>query len=290
VTNFLGIFTYFSLTRWIELDFLGTMTFGTSERSIFARWITRRPKRLEAGMLCCLGLVISELNASPSERAIVEAFDHPVSQVDSGSREVSWSYVNHWDFPLVIDQFEESCACLRPTGEVESVKPGESGVIRAAFDVGIQRGLIRKSLHVRFAGHEGAVELVAEALVPLGVELSTHELVWSEGVTGALFVDVTAGTDESFQITALRGVQATEFEIQTETVAAGRHYRLTVKPGPSAPKGVARCLQIQTDSADPRDRIVAVFLRAGNGSEHSSSEAAALNDLAPSAGNAPEAP
>lgn len=265
------------------------MTSATSERSRIARWMTGRLGRLEVIAICCSGLTICDIQASPSERVIAEAFEAPVSQVDSGTHEVSWSYVNHWSFPLVIDQFEESCACLSPKGRVEAVKPGESGVIRAAFDVGNQRGLIRKSLHVRFVGHEGSVELVAEALVPPGVKLSTHELVWSAGENGALFVDVTAGTDESFEITALRGVQATEFEVQTKTVAAGRHYRLTVKPGPSAPEAGARCLQIQTDSADPRDRIVAVFLRAGNGDGDPTSEDAEHKDLAPGAADAPEA-
>jgi len=77
--------------------------------------------------------------------------------------------------------------------------------------------------------------------------------------------------------------------IQTKTVAAGRHYRLTVKPGPSAPEAGARCLQIQTDSADPRDRIVAVFLRAGNGDGDPTSEDAEHKDLAPGAADAPEA-
>lgn len=206
--------------------------------------------------------------AGPEEPSVVPgieaAFESRLASIDAGSAEAAWTYINRWDFPLAVERFEESCTCLRGKAAGEPVEPGKSGVIRAAFSAGPHRGIVRKSLHVRFVGHDKPVELVAEARIPSSVTLSAHDLVWPADDSDAeLNVDLTAGTDADFRITALRGLAPAEFAVRAETLVEGRHYRLFVSPGPSAPASATRCLQIRTDSPDPRDRVLAVFLRTG---------------------------
>lgn len=202
-----------------------------------------------------------------AEPRIVGAFDSRVVRVSiaagTDGTEVAWRYVNRWDFPLLVEGFDESCACLRGCAESEAIEPGESGTIRAVFTAGGRRGLVRKSLHVRFVGHDGAVELVAEANIPAVVELSRRELVWRRGEPAeAQSVDLTAGTSAGFRITGLVGLSDKEFEVRQETIEEGRHYRLTITPA-SAAKVAVRPLQVRTDSPDPRDRIVPLFLVTG---------------------------
>lgn len=176
--------------------------------------------------------------------------------------EVSWSYVNHWDFPMAVERFEESCSCLHGINDASVIEPGKSGTIRATFNAGQYRGVVRKSLHVRFIGHEKPVELVAEAFVPASVVLSSHELTWeSEAQPASQIIEVTAGAIADFRITDLRGLAPNSFKIEQATVVEGRHYRLTVTP--QSISAGAYCLQIHTDSADPRDRVLAVFLNQG---------------------------
>jgi hypothetical protein len=188
----------------------------------------------------------------------------PADQAVAEPREVSWTYVNHWEFPLVIERFEESCTCLRGRSDGLAVGPGKSGTIRANFSAGSYRGLVRKSLHVRFVGHAKSVELVAETRIPSSVQLSRHDLVWEHGagdtIPNAKTIDITAGTPMDFRITALRGIVPGEYTVESETLISGRHYRLTITPV-AAPTAGTRCLQIRTDSTDPRDRVLAVFLR-----------------------------
>jgi hypothetical protein len=176
---------------------------------------------------------------------------------------VEWSYVNRWDFPLVVESMSESCSCLSGRAgqiEYEAVEPGESGRIRASFTPGPYRGLVRKSLHVRFAGHKGAVELVAEARIPSAVELSDNDLTWTRSAQAAArSVDVIAGTGVGFRITGLTGVPPDQYRIERETVIEGLHYRLTATPAESVSDGV-KTLLIRTDSPDPRDQVKAVFL------------------------------
>jgi hypothetical protein len=198
---------------------------------------------------------------------IASAFESRVVRVDGAGpaegKEVVWEYVNHWDFPLVVEQFEQSCECLRGEADKHPVKPGDSGSVRAVFSAGPYRGLVRKSLHVRFVGHPDRVELVAEAMIPPTVLLSSHDLSWPAGSQDSKTVEVSAGSDAEFRITELRGVSGGAFEVSRDTLEAGRRYRLTIKPGSASAVTGTRCLQIHTDSPDPRDRLLALFLHTG---------------------------
>jgi hypothetical protein len=201
-------------------------------------------------------------------KPIESAFDSRVVQLTAkpGEKAVTagWTYTNHWDHPLLVEGFDQSCGCL--SGEVapsghEAIAPGQSGTIRAQFTPGNHRGVLRKSLHVRFVGHEKPVELVVEATIPSSVELSTRELVWKKDAKPSpQIIDVTSGNGSEFTITGLLGVPETRFKINTETLTERRHYRVSIVPV-GIPDDDIHTLQIRTDSADPRDRVLAVFLR-----------------------------
>src|SRR6476620_11401708 len=121
----------------------------------------------------------------PVAKGIASAFDSQTARasLEPGKSEVSlkWTYANHWDGPLMIEKFDESCGCLRGKGDQEQVAPGKTGAISAILTPGAYRGTMRKSLHVRFVGYEEPVELVAEVHVTSTVEISTQELKWSQG-------------------------------------------------------------------------------------------------------------
>jgi hypothetical protein len=198
-------------------------------------------------------------------RPIQDAFAEKVVRIDAkpgvADVPIEWKFTNHWDFPLMIERFDQSCGCL--SGRIESAKPvatGGTGSVKAMFAAGPHRGLVRKSLHVRFIGHEGSVELIAEAHIPSTVEFTAQELTWSRGSnTEVRSIEVTAGTNTPIHITSLSGVTSTHYSIALKTVVEGRHYRLLIKPTNGVSDGV-KTLIVRTDSPDPRDRVKAVFL------------------------------
>lgn len=177
---------------------------------------------------------------------------------------VTWTYTNRWDNPLMVERIEESCGCLSAQAAgnqdaPEAVAPGVTGKIQAIFTADGDRGLLRKSLHVRFVGHDKPVELVVEATIPSHVELSQRELVWKAGESlEAKTIEVTSGTGAAFAITGLPGVPENQFTVTRETITAGTSYRLSILPTAAATG--RHCLQIRTDSPDPRDRVNALFL------------------------------
>lgn len=204
-----------------------------------------------------------ETDTKDTPAALSSAFDTTLSALAAkpGEHQVTviWNFTNRWDIPLMVERFEESCGCLSGVAEKEAVVPGASGAVRATFALGGYRGKVRKSLHVRFAGFDQPVELVAEVTIPSEVELSSREFVWKGADVSPRTVEVKAGTDAGFTITGLAGVSSRAFTFEQETVTPGRHYRVTITPAGVAAAGV-ECLQIRTDSADLRDRVLAVFL------------------------------
>jgi hypothetical protein len=230
------------------------------------------PVRSALLIVAICGAITSALatgeGADPNDDSIASAFASTVVRINVPPGEqavpVTWTYTNRWDIPLMVEGFEESCGCLSgQTGKnqdaPESVAPGETGTIRASFTAGGHRGLLRKSLHVRFVGHKKPAELVVEATIPSHVELSQRELVWKAGENlEAKTIDITSGTGAAFAITSLPGGPETQFTITRETISDGTSYRLSILP--SATATGRHCLQIRTDSPDPRDRIHALFL------------------------------
>jgi hypothetical protein len=225
-----------------------------------------RPLRgLFVSVCLCIAGVCGAAGEEPetSDDSIASAFASTVVRINvqPGGQEVpvSWTYTNRFDIPLMVERFEESCGCLSGVADKEAVAPGESGKIHAIFAPGGYRGKVRKSLHVRFAGFDMPVELVAEATIPSHVELSQRELVWKAGESlEAKTIDITSGTGAAFTITSLPGVPENQFTITSETLAAGTSYRLSIVPTAAATG--QHCLQIRTDSPDPRDRVNAIFL------------------------------
>jgi len=232
---------------------------------------TLTPSRPLPGLFVsvCLGIAgVCGATGEGTDPNVASAFASTVVRIKVPAGEqtvpVTWTFTNRWDFPLMVERFEESCGCL--SGQVaknqdapEAVAPGATGKIHANFTAGGHRGLLRKSLHVRFVGYDKPVELVLEATIPSHVELSQRELVWKAGESlEAKTIDITSGTGAAFTITSLPGAPENQFTITRETLAAGTSYRLSIVPTAAATG--QHCLQIRTDSPDPRDRVNAIFL------------------------------
>ncbi len=219
--------------------------------------------------LCVFSLLMPVGMATGSGKEHVRsAFESTTAKIEAmpADREVpvEWHYTNHWDFPMIVAEIHGSCTCLG--GDVKQVNagevpPGGNGVIRGHFTPGPHRGLLRKSLRVRFAGHEGLVELVAEARVASTVEITEDRLDWTEEARDETrSVEIHSGTGEPFEITGFTGSAESHYGIEKKTIEEGMRYQLKITPEAGAGPGL-QTLLIRTDSADRRDRVKALYLR-----------------------------
>lgn len=230
------------------------------------------------GLIPMVCLVIPAFSAAASAKetpSIESAFVSTTAKIattsDGANVPVEWKYKNSTDLPLFVEKVDESCGCL--SGQVkldnpDGVKPGESGVIRASFTASGYRGIVRKSLHVRFVGYDKPVELIVEATIPSSVEISNKEPSWEIGdEIKTQSIDVTSGTGEDFNITSLQGVPESLFTITEETITPKRHYRIDITPVSLTTPSI-QCLQIRTDSKDVRDQVIGVFLQVRSSGTH----------------------
>lgn len=216
-----------------------------------------------AAILAFTGVFVVSSAAETS--TLVAAFESTTVQIqvmpDAQNVPVEWKFNNQGKEPLLVEKFEESCGCLSGKLDQKVFQTGEGGVIQASFTPGPNRGLVRKSIHVRFVGHEKPVELIVEAKVASSVQLSTQEVVWApDASVKSQQVEVTTGTGVDFEITSLQGIAESQFTISRETITPKRHYRLTITAVSVESPGV-HCLQVHTDSQDTRDQVLPLFLR-----------------------------
>ncbi|MCH7227574.1 DUF1573 domain-containing protein [Haloferula sp. A504] len=181
-------------------------------------------------------------------------------QPDAINEPLQWKCTNGTEIPLVVERFEQGCGCLAGAVRDVEIAPGKTGAIEAKFTPGPYRGLVRKSLHVRFVGFEKPVELVAEVTIPSTVELSARDLLWEADDRSSKVIEIEAGTKTDFRITGLVGVEESQFKLEQEILVAGRHYRLSLTPQDGVSPG-HHVLQVRTDSPDRRDQVLAVFLK-----------------------------
>jgi hypothetical protein len=213
-------------------------------------------------------VVLAGYVSAKESPSLESAFTSTTAKISTTSNAVNvpveWTFTNHSNQSMAVEKFDESCGCLSGQAQLQGatpVEPGKSGVIRASFTPGGYRGIVRKSIHVRFVGYAKSIELIVEANIPSSVEVSNKEPVWAmDEEIKPQIIDVTTGTGEDFNIKSLQGVPESLYKITQETVTPKRHYRINITPvSLSAPD--IQTLQIHTDSKDTRDQVLPVFLR-----------------------------
>lgn len=192
---------------------------------------------------------------------------HIVTKAAPGEAKITLEYefTNKSDLPLVVGEFAQSCGCMIGDWDGKPVPPGGSGKIRALFLTQGLRGVVRKSLTVRFV-ENGSADLDAEVTIPEAVVYSARTLRWEQGERPVpRVIEVTAGTPKPVRVLSARGDSS--FDTALETLEDGRRYRITITPKNTDVERVGT-FQVRTDAADPRSaRRAPRGLRGGGEAE-----------------------
>lgn len=174
----------------------------------------------------------------------------------------SFRFENQSGEPVAVEQIEQDCGCLKGKPLFEIVEPGASGEIQGLMELKGLHGTVAKSMWLRFTNGERH-ELVAEVVIPATLVIRPVDLVWKKGGdAGEQQVDIRVESGPSMEITGVSS-NLPHFEVRSETVEAGRHYIVHVRPQ-STDKDMAAVIQIRTSSKNPRDSIRAVFASITN--------------------------
>lgn len=178
---------------------------------------------------------------------------------------VEFDFINSGREKVFLDALETHCSCLG--GEIlpkrlypEGVKPGESGKIRAVFDLGQFRGEVEKTIGVRLAGEEkGKITLRVRVHVPVLFEIEPMTLVWGLGEETEPQVFQIKVTHETPINILSHSMSSANFLYNLKVIEPGRRYEVTVTPESTERAGLG-VLQFRTDCDIPKHRNRQAFV------------------------------
>jgi hypothetical protein len=171
--------------------------------------------------------------------------------------EFVFKYRNGSGEPVAVDHIEEGCGCFKGEVSFEGVGVNEEGQVRGTFLTKGLYGTVTKSMWVVFSNKERH-ELVAEVTIPEVLVVEPSNLVWQRGSEAEeRVVDVRVEAGPALDLTGVLS-SLPQFSVRSETVVAGKHYVLHVRPMTTEAE-LSAVLQVRTSSKDPRDAIRAVF-------------------------------
>lgn len=194
-------------------------------------------------------------------------FDETTKQIKLGpdARTVTtdFSFKNESKEDVVIDRYDAACTCINAQikGGKLVYKPGESGVIRAAFDMSLFSGTVDKSVAVWLKGDpkdKPSIVLTTQIVIPVLVEVEPKTLIWEVGEKPLpKTVTLTMKHDEPIRVTTVSGADA-RFTQELKVIEEGKKYEVVVTPAETDKVGMG-VVHVETDCKIQRHRSHRVF-------------------------------
>ena len=150
------------------------------------------------------------------------------------TQDVVFEFKNTGTRSVTLLDVQTNCDCLAASADRQIYAPGTGGVIKARFTIGDRVGLYERVITVLTDESADPVRLLVKFEVPDLVTLTPRSVVWQSG---------EAASDKTVELTTSAGLEIAFAEAQPtngdftstlETVTAGRHYRLHLKPRSTA--------------------------------------------------------
>lgn len=186
---------------------------------------------------------------------------HPKADVTTIS--VDYEFTNKGDKPVTIKKSDPGCSCMgvQISGGKMKYAPGESGTLRATFDMTTFAGTVDKAIAIwvdNDADDKPSEVLKLRVHIPVLIALDPKTVSWVVGEKEeAKTIKIRMAESETIKVLSA-SVSSPGFQVETKTIKEGHEYELVVTPdGVSEPKmGVIR---IQTDCKVDKFRVQQAF-------------------------------
>lgn len=204
-----------------------------------------------------------------SVAAMAAGLDFPETQKeikapsDAQTVTADFKFTNTSGKTQTITKYDAACSCMavQISGGKLKYAPGESGVVRAKFELGNFSGTVDKVVALWLDGDKPespSLQLNVRVHIPVLVEMEPKTLTWDLNGKGEGQTIEIRMTDEN-PIEVLRVSSASEeFTHELTEVKKGKHYRLQIKPLNVERPGLA-VFRIETSSEIPRHRNQQAF-------------------------------
>jgi len=167
-----------------------------------------------------------------------------------------FNFSNDTDKPVRISKYDAACSCmsLKVKGGKLLYGPGETGVIRAIFDMGNFSGEVDKVLQVWLDDDPEptpSVILTVRVNIPVLVQIEPKTLRWEIGAPAEpQTVKITMNYDQPIKVLSAE-VNSEAFTSTLKTLEEGKSYELEIIPA-NTERAALGIVQIKTDC--PIDR------------------------------------
>jgi len=150
------------------------------------------------------------------------------------TQDVVFEFKNTRSKPVAVLDVQTNCDCLAADADRLVYAPGATGTIKARFTVGDRAGRYERIISLVTDESPTPVRLVVRIDVPEIAAATPRSVVWlANEATDEKTVELT--TAAGLEITFTEALPTNDaFTASLETVAAGTHYRLHLKPRTTA--------------------------------------------------------
>lgn len=174
-----------------------------------------------------------------------------------------FEFTNRSDKTVKVAKYDAGCSCMAVSirdGKLDYA-PGESGLIRADFELGNFSGSVDKAIAL-WLGEDPAdkpsVQLTVRVHIPVLVSLEPKTLKWEAGGDASPeTIRITMNHSEPIHVKSIT-CSSPALKHELKTIEDGKLYELVVKPENIDNPGLA-ILRIETDCKIERHRVQQAF-------------------------------
>ena len=205
--------------------------------------------------------LVTSLAAAPLtfEKPLIEVH----AELDSKIVTEDFKFTNSGDSTIVIREADAGCSCLfvQVSGGKLSYAPGESGTLRAKFEVGSFQGAVDKQINIWLKGdpdEKPSNTVTLRVHIPQIIKITPRTIKWKVGSEPVMqVVEIDMDYEKAIHVTSVSSSNS-DFETKLVTVEDGKKYQVEVTPKATGTPGLS-ILRIETDLEIKKHRIQQSF-------------------------------
>jgi hypothetical protein len=182
---------------------------------------------------------------------------------DAATVTTDFAFTNKSDKTVTITKSDGGCSCLKAQISDGKLKyaPGESGVVRATFEMGNFSGTVEKMIAIWLDGDRPeapSVKLSLKFKIPVLVSLEPKTLQWTVGEKAeSKTIKIQMAEGQTIHVTGVKS-SSEAFTHELKKIKDGKEYELIVTPNGTADSRLA-VFRIETDCAVSKHRVQQAF-------------------------------
>jgi len=213
-------------------------------------------------LIGCLGLFVAPLShgGGLEFKMTLQEIKAPA---DAKKVTADFPFTNRTNKTVKVAKYDSACSCMAVTiqdGKL-SYAPGESGLLRADFDMGNFSGTVDKTVALWLdddPADKPSITLTTRVHIPVLVSMEPRTLKWDvNGDASPQTIAITMNHRDAIRIKRV-STSSESFKMDLKTIDDGKRYELVVTPVAISTPGLG-ILRIETDCTIDRHRVQQAF-------------------------------